>query len=123
MFPYALVIAGKPEELRTIRHGSLVCARPSRQAFFRGSPAPEFMLNPSDSDDIATTLLGVALSPVTFAGQNSGMMLAVVSMVVSGPAPINFNALEFLDTEKPGWQMWQQRRLLVLPAEHQIVIK
>lgn len=117
---YALVVAGSPEMLSQIRHGSLVTVRPSSQAFYQGVPAPELVPNNDKHPD--STLLGTALRPPMLAGANSGTTLAVVSLTVAGAADIHVEASAALPRLKR-WAMWRNRRVLVLPAEHKIILK
>lgn len=119
MFRYALVVAGPPERLHAVRHGSLVCVRPSAHAFYRGSPAPELV----DAGDAESTLLGVAVNSVLFAGENSGLTLAVVSLTVSGAADLNQAAIAAMRGTPAGWSMWRNRKVLLMEGERQLVLR
>ena len=121
---YALVVAGSPRDLAAVRHGSLVVVRPSSTAYYQGAPAPELVPTTS-RESPEGTFLGVALRPPILAGMNSGVDLAVISLVVSGCAEIHDDAKALLmkDIKTAAWAAWRKRDVLLLKSENQIVLR
>lgn len=128
---YVVVAAGAMEQKKgiweaTVEPGQFVFVRPSPHAYWRGAPVPEVVTDNPDGN----TLLGVLARMPIGAGSNFGVPLAVLTIIVQGPAELREDAvatLPFSDPTSPGWRACGRRRIFYPGTEsstpHHVVIQ
>ena len=142
-FKYVVVAAGAIEKAptsllsysdwhATIEPGHLVFVKPSSQAYWRGAPVPMVCpLNPdTERPPDGSTLLGVLSRPPVMAGSNFGVPLAVLTIIVQGPAELRSDASIPLPPDSlkiAKWHLCGKRHIFYSgsrsPTERRIVIR
>lgn len=137
---YVLVAAGAVEERidgrglwrAAVEPGHLIFVKPSSQAYWRGAPVP--VVQPLQPGAVAappgTTLLGVLARMPVVAGSNFGVPLAVLTIIVQGPAELRSDAtlpLELDAVKSARWHACGGRHIFhsgkESPAERCIVVR
>ena len=123
---YVLVVAGAVDKTGKflIIPGNFVFVKPSSQAYWRGCPVPEVIHQYQSG---VGTLLGVLTKPPVPAGSNFGVPLAVITLIVQGPAELDADVeLPFGSSAAAGWHACGNRSVFYSgrgPLERRIIIK
>ena len=133
---YVVVAAGAMMEdsnglwQAVIEPGQFVFVRPSSNAYWRGAPVPVVVPQNGGGAPQNTTLLGILARMPVGAGSNFGVPLAVLTIIVQGPAELRDDALAtmpFENTMQAGWRACGRRRVFYSGAgsltPHHVVLQ